>query len=51
MKAGRVLDWIERVGDRLPEGLWEEYRALVERLAGESSADNDRAPSKVALTG
>ncbi|HEX7757985.1 MAG TPA: phosphoenolpyruvate carboxykinase (GTP) [Caulobacteraceae bacterium] len=56
-EAALIPAGYHRFGERLPEGLWDEYRALIERLGGEAAADNDRAPSagqapggKVALT-
>jgi phosphoenolpyruvate carboxykinase (GTP) len=42
----------EKFGDRLPQGLWDEYQALVDRLAQLPSAraNDDIAPARIALS-
>ena len=49
-EAALIPGGYSRFGDRLPQGLWDEYHALVERLGGAATAVNDRGPSKVART-
>ena len=52
-EAALIPAGYERFGDRLPEGLWQEYRALLDRLAALPTAEtlaNDVAPSRIALS-
>ncbi|HEX3407291.1 MAG TPA: phosphoenolpyruvate carboxykinase domain-containing protein, partial [Caulobacteraceae bacterium] len=45
-EAAMIPAFYERFGDHLPAALWDEYRALVERLAEQDVA----APPKLALS-
>ena len=51
-EAALIPAGYEKFGDRLPQGLWDEYQALVDRLAQLPSAlaNDDLAPARIALS-